>query len=80
MKNTTIQLLFQLRVFARDKGTPQKSAFIDVTVIINRLEGTLQFSSQNYERTIDESLAVDSTVLQTRASPGVSYSFFFTIS
>ena len=61
-----------MRVYARDKGTPQKSAFIDVTIKINRLVGTLSFASQNYEETIDESRAVDTTVVQTRAAPGVS--------
>lgn len=66
---------FQLRVLVTDKGVPTLSSAINVKVIVDRVEGNLAFTQQDYFRTIDESTAVDTNVIQARARPGVSEHF-----
>ncbi|KAH3862832.1 hypothetical protein DPMN_025807 [Dreissena polymorpha] len=64
--------VLELTAFVRDKGEPQRSSSIQVTILVNRVNGTLAFGQQDYSRTIPESTPVGTTIVNTRAFPGAS--------
>ena len=70
--HVSILLLFpQLRIEARDKGSPSLSAISTVQISILESE-TLQFIVPEYTAAISENLEVNQLVLSVLAQPGVS--------
>jgi len=69
MSNST-SLIIQLRAYVRDRGEPQLSSFINIDVIVERVQGALAFSSLNYTNTINEDSPLNFRAVDTRAFPG----------
>ncbi len=57
---------------AADEGVPPRTATAVVEVNIQRDEGELKFTAQNYAARVEENKEVGQTVTNVRAAPGVS--------
>ena len=65
-------IISQVQVEASDSGIPIRSATHTVDVTVQRDQGELRFSSDNYYTQISENRDVGSTIYTVTAAPGVS--------
>ena len=80
MMITLDKLFIQVRVRAADEGVPPRTATAVVEVNIQRDEGELRFTAQNYAARVEENKEVGQTVTNVRAAPGVSQVFLSPVS
>ena len=59
-------------MLATDRGVPPQSAAMFVDVEVERDQGVLSFSADQYATEITENTPVDSVIYTVQASPGVS--------
>jgi len=65
---TDIHVMWQLRVLARDQGSPQQTATATVTVKVQRNKYSPMFEARGYAVTIAETYTPSVTVLRVHAT------------